>query len=365
MSDSLTTCDSTKVAETLSRAGRNDRLRESIFEVLRQAEKEADDNTTFRNEVRWPIVCALLREARMHRVFLESGLVIEVGLDSRIEEALLLSSSAHPDHVWEPQTTKLLVALGTNMSHVIVGGAYIGDQVLLIAHAMQEGNTQGVLHAFEPMDYAFNRLLHHLEINGITNVWAHQLALWDESGVALSLEGPAALAFSIPVEDRQGDPLKVASSITIDDYVSSRELAPVGLIMLDTEGGEEKALVGASNLLSLPFPEAPHLVFEVHCDYVDWSTGLENTSIVNFLRSNGYTTFAIRDFHDNYSMAGKPIEIIPVDRVYLEGPPHGFNLLATKDHDLVRRMGLRVVENVSPKLLVFKDQALHHPLDGL
>ena len=79
----------------------------------------------------------------------------------------------------------------------------------------------------------------------------------------------------------------------------------------------------------------------------------------------GYTIFAIRDFHDNYPMAGKAVEIIPVDRVYLEGPPHGFNLLAIKDSNLVRRLGLRVVENVSPKLLVHKNPALHHPLDGL
>jgi hypothetical protein len=54
-----------------------------------------------------------------------------------------------------------------------------------------------------------------------------------------------------------------------------------------------------------------------------------------------------------------------VDRVYLEGPPHGFNMLATKDRDLVGRLGLRIVENVSPKLLLDKDPALHHPLGGL
>ena len=172
------------------------------------------------------------------------------------------------------------------------------------------------------------------------------------------------MASSLPVSNEQGDAGVAAQSITIDDYVARHRLPAVGLIMLDTEGGEEKALLGASKTLSRPFPESPHLVFEVHRSYVDWSAGLENTSLVNLVKTKGYAVFAIRDFHDNYAMAGRPIEIIPVDRVYLDGPPHGFNLLASKEPDIVNRLGLRVVENVSPKLLLHKDPALHHPMDG-
>jgi dTDP-4-dehydrorhamnose 3,5-epimerase len=364
--DSLTNFNITKLAGTLTQAERKEQqLREIILKALCQAQSQADNADTFRNEVRLPILRALLHDGQVHRVVLENGLIFEVGLDSRIEEALLLSSSVHPDHVWEPQTTKLLVKLATDALHMIVGGAYIGDQVLLIARAMMERNRGGMVHAFDPMEYVFNRLLHHLKINGITNVLAYQIALWEKSNLALRLEGEVALAGCHVAEEGEGDPMTIIKSITIDDYVALRSLPSVGLIMLDIEGGEEKALAGASKTLSLPFPEAPHLIFEVHRTYVDWSSGLENTSIVNFVRSKGYTIFAIRDFHDNYPMAGKVIEIIPVDRVYLEGPPHGFNLLATKDSNLVRRLGLRVVENVSPKLLVHKNPALHHPLDGL
>ena len=84
--------------------------------------------------------------------------------------------------------------------------------------------------------------------------------------------------------------------------------------------------------------------------------------MVTFLTSQGYDVFAIRDFHNNYPMANEPIEVIPVDRVYLDGPPHGFNTLATRDGDLVQRLGLRIVRDVSPKLLLDKDPALHLPL---
>lgn len=363
--EDLPELDPPTLREALAQAGLNERLRNSVFDALRQAQKEADDAASFQSEVRWPIIRALLQRAQTHRIVLQGGLVFEVGPASRIEQALLLSASAHPDHVWEPQTTRLLVTLGVHASNVIVGGAYIGDQAVLIARAMAEKDPAGRVHAFEPMEGPFSRLLRHVELNGLTNVNAHRLGLWDGSGVALCVEGPPGLARSLPVQESALSPRATALSVTIDDYVNSQRLASVGLIMLDTEGGEFHALRGATGVLSRPFPEAPHVVFEVHRSYVDWSNGLENTPIVESLTSKGYNVYAIRDFHDNYAMAGRPIEIIPVNRVYLEGPPHGFNLLATKDAGLVKRLDLRIIENVSPKLLVDKDPSLHHPLDGL
>ena len=236
MPDSLTNLENAKLSDALARVGQNEQLREIIFEILRRAETQADIVDTFRHEVRLPIIRSLLRDAKTHRVVLENGLIFEVGFDSRIEQALLLSSNTHPDHVWEPQTTKLLVALAADVLHVIVGGAYIGDQALLIARAMMERNLGGMVHTFEPMEHAFNRLLYHLELNGITNVLAHRLALWEKRDIALSVEGPAALASSLPVSEIQSAPKVVVQSKTIDDYVDLRRLSSVGLIMLDIEG---------------------------------------------------------------------------------------------------------------------------------
>jgi FkbM family methyltransferase len=356
------TMDVALTAKALARAGQNERLRNAILNLLREAEQESDDPVLFREQVRWPLVLGLLSNVKTHRVILENGLVFEASPDSRIEKALLLSADAHPDHVWEPQTTKLLVALSVGASHVIVGGAYSGDQVLFIARAMAAQNPPGVVHAFEPMAHTFRRLTRNVELNAICNVAAHRLGLWEHSGITLGLEGAAALASSVPIESNESHVVEAVTSISIDDYVDSQHLTSVGLIMLDTEGGEEKALLGARSLIARPAHEAPHLVFEIHRDYVDWSEGLQNTSIVQLLKAHGYAIFAIRDYHDNYRMTGRPIEIIPVECVYLEGPPHGFNLLATKQSDLISRLALRVVKNVSPKLILGKDQNLHAPL---
>lgn len=351
MSSEIST-DFDLIAPALAMAGTNEGLRERVFEALRQAEIEANNPDAFREQVRWPLILALLSVVKTHRVILQNGLIFEVSPDSRIEKALLLSTEAHPDHVWEPQTTKLLTALAAGARNVILGGAYIGDHVAFIARAIA---ATGTVHAFEPSRHSFERLLHHLTINHLDNVVAHQMGLWNRSDVALQLEGNLALASSVPMID----PERAFNSVSIDDYVRSEHLESVDLIMLDTEGGEENSLIGAQQTIAR---DSPNIVFEIHRNFVDWTGGLEKTSIVRLLSSHGYEVFAIRDFHNNYPMAGKPIEVIPVDQVYLEGPPHGFNTLATCDPHLVDRLGLRVVTGVSPKLLLDRDPALHLPL---
>lgn len=346
------TSDLELLAPAVASAGTNERLRNAILDALRQAEIEADNAADFREQVRWPLMLALLSEIKTHRVVLQNGLIFDVGLDSRIEKALLLSTERHPDHIWEPQTTRLLVSLAAGARNVIVGGAYIGDQVAFIARAIA---GTGTVHAFEPSSHSFERLLHHLEINNLSNVLAHRLGLWDISDVALQLEGDLALASSVPMTD----PERAFNSVSIDDYARSQNLGSVELIMLDTEGGEENSLMGARQTIER---NSPNIVFEIHRNFVDWTQGLENTSVVKLLMSQGYEVFAIRDFHSNYPTAGTPIEVIPVNQVYLDGPPHGFNTLATRDPELIGRLGLRVVRGVSPKLLFHRDPALHLPL---
>ena len=70
----------------------------------------------------------------------------------------------------------------------------------------------------------------------------------------------------------------VVPAITADDYVKEKGIARVGLMMLDTEGGEEKALRGARGILARP--DAPNLVFEIHRNFVDWTNGLTPTPVI-------------------------------------------------------------------------------------
>jgi len=343
----MTTTAEPNLTLALAEAGADDGLRQNMFDSLRAAEKRAADPRAFREQVRLPLVTALMKKVGKHTVELSNGLKYEVTPVSRIEQALLMSTEDHPDHVWEPQTTKLLVSLARGCRNVIVGGAYIGDHVLPMARVAER------VHAFEPMRQANDSLLRNIQINGAKNVTPHRIGLWDKSGELLKLDGDMALASA--ETSVNGD----VESLTIDDYAKRENLESVDLIMLDTEGGEERALIGAAGVLA---KHSPNVVFEVHRFFVDWSVGLENTPIIKRLTDGGYTCYAIRDYHDNLPMQGRPIELVPMNSCYLEGPPHAFNVLATKDTGMIERLGMKVVEGVSPKLLLGRNPALHAPL---
>jgi FkbM family methyltransferase len=343
----------------LSQIGVCEVARRQIMETLRNAELNSTDKKGFKDKVRWPIVQALLRECKTHEVELESGMIFEVSADSRIERALLLSEMKHPDHVWEPQTTKLLKALSLDATNVVVGGAYIGDQVVPMACHIRRKHSNTAIHAFEPMTHSFQKLKRNIELNSLTNVIAVRESVWDVSGLKLALRGDLALASSTEQLDEQC--ADTANSRSIDEYAQSNGIGQIGLIMLDTEGGELRALQGALNVLSQDFANAPNIIFEIHNFFVDWSNGLENTEIVRFLTDLGYSVFAIRDFHGNQPMDSFPIELIPADSVYLEGPPHGFNMLAVKELKTIDSVSAKVLHGVSPKLLLEKKPELHHP----
>jgi hypothetical protein len=70
---------------------------------------------------------------------------------------------------------------------------------------------------------------------------------------------------------------------------------------------------------------------------------------------------AVRDFQSNRDLRGTPIELVPLESAHLDGPPHGFNLVAVKDPRALEGELFDVVPGVSPKLLLHREPALHHP----
>lgn len=360
MSD-ITEITPEELAAALAEVGQSQEARDQLFEALRQAQLASPHPTDFRDRVRFPLIAGLLAESRVHRVTLANGVAFEVSLDSRIERALLLSTSQSPDHVWEPQTSKLLVALGRSAANVIIGGAYIGDHALLIARAMASDGNAGRVHSFEPMESSYRKLVRNIALNALADsVVPQRMALWSSSNRRVATDGDPALASSRLLADDESTEDGIVT-ISIDDYMADQSLASVELVMLDTEGGEEEALRGASRLLK--GGGRIDVIFEVHRSFVDWSDGLLSTPIVRLLTDRGFEVFAVRDYHDNLSMIGQPVELIPADSVYLEGPPHGFNMLATGDFDRVRKaIDVRIVSGVSPKLLIGRDPKLHQPL---
>jgi FkbM family methyltransferase len=339
--------------DALKILGRDETTRARIIAALQEYESRPEHRfTTVRDDVTGPIVDALHAAIDVVRKELRNGMLFEFPYRSKIARDFVMSVPEKPDHVWEPQTTRLLIHLSREVTDVIVGGAYFGDQAILIAAALR---GRGICHAFEADAFQAAMLERNAELNALDNVRVSALALWSDSVSHVRFVGSDAFAHTVAADD--GLP-----TISIDDYTRSSGIARVGLIVLDVEGAELNVLRGAERVLS---DHAPHVVFEVHRWYVDWSAGLQNTEIVRWLASLGYTLFAVRDFQSNYDLGDRAIELVPVETAYLEGPPHGFNVLAVRDTSVIENAAFRITPNVSPKLLLHRDPKLHHPAGGL
>jgi FkbM family methyltransferase len=341
------TCD-----QALALVGRDDEARAQIVAALRAYEQLPDHRfTTVRDDITGPIVDALHGSTPLLRKSLSSGLVLEFPYRSKIARDFVMSTPETPDHVWEPQTTRLLLHFAASATEVIVGGAYFGDQAIPIADALR---GRGRCHAFEPNAGQAALLGRNAALNGLSNLVVEAAGLWSDTTSRLELVGDDALGSSVVAES--GSP-----AVTIDSYAETAA-ARIDLIMLDLEGAELPALRGAERVLGR---DRPHVIFEIHRSYVDWSSGLLETQIGRYLTAMGYRLFCVRDFQSNYDLRGRPIELVPAETAYLEGPPHGFNVLAVSDVSVISQDPFTLMPGVSPKLLLHRDPALHHPAGGL
>jgi len=346
------------IEKVLDEIRRNHQLRAEFIRQLAAFETNVEWTSDVREQITGPLANAVFAEGEVLRKRLSNGLQFEFLYRSKIARDFVLSNPSEPDHVWEPQTTKLILDVSRSAKQLVIGGAYFGDHAVLVAASVAENG--GVVHAFEPNDEQRAMLTRNAEINKLGNLVTCHEGLWSNSSSRLKLVGYDSVATSELISSNQDG----ISTTTIADYLGAAGIGNVDVIVLDLEGAELSALAGAQVLLRKTAAEAPIIVFEVHRTYVDWTDGLEATDIGQLLVECGYKLFAIRDLQSNYDMSGRPVELIPAREVYLDGPPHGFNMVAVKDVSIFDERSYRFVSGVSPKLLRHKDRRLHHPAGG-
>lgn len=345
-----------KLSAALAAIGDDPELRAELVRLAQRAEdKLARRDFNVREEISGPLVDAAFSHVDALTVRLDSGLEFCCPYRSRIARDLALRRVEVPDHIFEPQTTKLLLRVSRGAKHVLIGGAYAGDHTIVVAGAIAKHG--GIVHAFEPNPELYAMLLENLKRNRLDNVRANRLGLWSSSDARLRLTGGDAWG---RVELADGD--DAFAAITIDDYGRGAGIAAFDAIMLDIEGAEFDALRGARGYLSQSPETAPKLIYEINRGYVDWTQGLLNTEFIRYLTDLGYTSFGVRDYQDNVALGALPVELVPLDDIYLEGPPHGFNLLGVKDPAFARDPAFRITPGVSPKYLQHRDPRYHAPL---
>lgn len=143
-------------------------------------------------------------------------------------------------------------------------GANFGNMALRLAKAVPSGR----IYAFEPTDYAFNRLLRNLSVNPdlserITPV---QSFVSDRSEAAHRIQAYAS--WKVDGTSPEAHPLHGGlistsasiSTVSIDDFCEKNDIKDVDLIKIDTDGHELKILRGARKTLE---KFLPHIIFEI------------------------------------------------------------------------------------------------------
>jgi FkbM family methyltransferase len=350
-----------KLASALRGLGSDQTARSLVVSACRVLERNAGlTRGDVRESITGPLIDAMHVPGMRLRKQLADGAVFDYAYRSKIARDFVLSPDEQPDHVWEPQTTRLLVHFAKTAKQVAIGGGYIGDHAVLVARALLVNG--GKCHTFE-LNHESAELMRENAANNGVRLEVNEIGLWNEDNSQIVLEGNDSHARPLRADAATTGPR--FATTTLDSYGRSHGIEKLDLLMLDIEGAEQAALEGARGFLNRPAGQAPVVVFEIHRSYVDWSSGLAKTPLIQLMTGAGYQVFAIRDFQSNVPMQGCKIELLPLDAVYLEGPPHGFNMLAVKDPALLDESLFRIVRDKSPKLLLHKSPELHHPTEWL
>lgn len=175
-------------------------------------------------------------------------------------------------------------------------GANVGAHTLPLAQCV---SPSGRVHAFEPTDFAFRKLLVNVSLNpDLTElIVANHMFLSANDGQ----HAPAAIYSSWPLLTTTEDAhpkhlgqLKATSGATtqtLDRYCLERGIDRVDWIKLDVDGNEFTVLQGAGQLLS---SFKPKLLMELS-PYVSEEAGHSFADFMNYLFSFGYTVYDLRN----------------------------------------------------------------------
>ena len=179
-------------------------------------------------------------------------------------------------------------------------GAHMGSWTLVLAEHFRE------VHAFEPQRLIYQQLCGNVSLNGLTNVFAHNVGI-DVAPTRLTLQRPGVDRGSSSARSEVAERLtelgvalspETISVVPLDSFADV--LTNVGLVKIDVEGLELRVLMGALQILrSNDFPR-----LFVECWSADWYRD-DKEKLLSLLDDLGYQIVRIRGY-DDMLLAEKP-----------------------------------------------------------
>ncbi len=181
---------------------------------------------------------------------------------------------------------------------IIDAGGYIGDSVLVF-----EELGPDKIYTFEPSPDNYDLMKKTIELNGLKNVVAENVAVGAEKGEC-SLYMAETASFT-DIINRSAVPYRKEIKvpiITLDDYVTEHKIDNIGLIKTDIEGAEPDFLAGARKticdqkpILMLSIYHNPHDFFELKPLIESWNLGYRFKIYKPTIQNTLYETFLIAE----------------------------------------------------------------------
>lgn len=186
----------------------------------------------------------------------------------------------------ESHTLRLLVSALKPGDIVYDVGASVGLYTILLAKAV---GKQGQVIAFEPEGQSYARLLHNVQLNGLTNVTCIRKALGAERGegrisVIDGITSPSLLP--LPEIARKSQVMCETVEVETGDRLVTEEKLPLPrAVKIDVEGYEYAVIQGLRQTLAQP--ECQLVCCEVHPDLMP--PGATAEELLAVLKSLGFT----------------------------------------------------------------------------
>lgn len=163
---------------------------------------------------------------------------------------------------------------------VVSAGAGMGE------YAMSLAKLGANVHAFEPMNSSFRRLVKNVKRNHL-DVACNKIALWDESGefglTAVDVENNNLVPLS------SNHVSEIVTAMRLDEYFIERGVAKVDLIIADIQGAEFQMVKGLGKFMD----SRPALLLEI-VPSCTANLGYDYSELFEYLIERGYIYVGVR-----------------------------------------------------------------------
>ena len=185
---------------------------------------------------------------------------------------------------------KNMIKLISKKSKVIFDiGANIGFYSIL----MSKISPKSLIYAFEPVKDVFNEFLDNIAINGLTNIFAHEICISNLNGemtMFCDQEFTQKTSICNITDSNQAREIKVQTT-TLDSFCDQKNIKSVDFIKCDVEGAEKLVMDGGFKIIE---NSKPIILFEL---LRKWSTkfGYCPNDVLFKLQEIGYECYEMKE----------------------------------------------------------------------